>query len=70
MLRFECRGPSVAKPVLPRVRVCNSYTNRGIVAVINEGKDIEKHDIGAKGKNIIGKRNNKDKGKPFLNYNG
>ena len=24
MLRFECCGPSVAKPVLPGVRVCNS----------------------------------------------
>ena len=27
MLRFECRGPSVPKPVLPGVRVCNSDRN-------------------------------------------
>ena len=39
------------------------------MAVIKEGKDIEKRDVSVKGGDITGKRNNKDKGKPFINYN-
>ena len=44
-------------------------TNRGIVAVINEGKDMEKRDVSAKGGDVTGKRNNKEGEKPFTNYN-
>ena len=36
--------------------------NKGIVTVINEGKDIEKCDVSAKGGDITGKRNNKEGG--------
>ena len=45
-------------------------TSGGIIAVVNEGKDIEKRDIGVKGGDIMGKRNNKEGEKPFINYNG
>ena len=40
------------------------------MAVADEGKDIEKRDVGAKGGDAIGKRNNKERGTPFINYNG
>ena len=43
--------------------------NKGIMAVINKGKDMEKRNVGVKGGDIIGKRNNKKGGKPFINYN-
>ena len=39
------------------------------MAVIDEGKDMEKRDVGAKGGDVIGKRNNKEGGTPFTNYN-
>ena len=39
------------------------------MAVIDEGKNIEKRDVGVKGGDVIGKRNNKKGGKPFINYN-
>ena len=39
------------------------------MAVINEGKDMEKRDISAKGGDVIRKRNNKEGGKLFINYN-
>ena len=45
-------------------------TNGGIVTVINEKKDIERRDVSVKGGDVIGKHNNKEKGKPFINYNG
>ena len=41
-------------------------TNKGIVAVIDEGKDIEKRDVGVKGGDVTGKRNNKEGGNPLL----
>ena len=44
--------------------------NKGIIAVINEGKDIEKCDVNIKGGDVIGKYNNKEKEKPLINYNG
>ena len=44
-------------------------TNRGIIAIINEGKDIEKCDINAKGGDVTGKYNNKKGEKPLINYN-
>ena len=44
-------------------------TNKGIIAVINKGKDIEKRDVGVKGGDAIKKRNNKERGKPLINYN-
>ena len=47
-----------------------SATSKGIVTIINEGKNIEKRDIGVKGGDVIKKYNNKEKGKPFINYNG
>ena len=31
VIRFEYRGPSVPKPVLPRVRVCNSDIMGGLI---------------------------------------
>ena len=43
--------------------------SRGIIAVVNEGKDIERYDVGVKGGNVMGKRNNKKGGKPLINYN-
>ena len=39
------------------------------MAVADEGKDIEKRDVGAKGGDVIRKRNNKEGEKPFINYN-
>ena len=47
-----------------------STTSKGIIAVINEGKKIERRNISVKGGDIIGKRNNKEGGKPFINCNG
>ena len=45
-------------------------TNKSIVAVINEGKNIEKRDKSVKGGDVTGKRNNNKKGgKPLINYN-
>ena len=46
-----------------------STTNKGIIVVTDEKKDIEKRDIGAKGGDAIRKRNNKEGEKPFINYN-
>ena len=46
-----------------------SATNGGIMAVADEGKDIEKRDINAKGGDVTGKYNNKEGEKPFINYN-
>ena len=39
------------------------------MAIVNEGKDMEKRDISVKGGDVIGKRNNKEGGKPSINYN-
>ena len=47
-----------------------STASGGIVAVADEGKDIEKRDIGAKSGDVIKKRNNKEGEKPLINYNG
>ena len=47
-----------------------SITSGGIMAVTDEGKDIEKRDIGAKGGDVIKKRNNKKGEKPPIDYNG
>ena len=44
-------------------------TNKSIIAVINKGKDTEKRDVGVKGGDVIRRRNNKEGGKPFINYN-
>ena len=46
-----------------------SATNKGIITIADEGKDIERCNIGVKGGDAIGKRNNKEKEKPFINYN-
>ena len=46
-----------------------SVTSKGIMAVINQRKDIERCDVGVKGGDAIGKRNNKEGEKPFINYN-
>ena len=47
-----------------------SATSGGIVAVADEGKNIEKRNVGAKGGDAIRKRNNKEGEKPLINYNG
>ena len=36
---------------------------------MDEGKNIKKRDVNVKGGDVIGKRNNKEGGKPFINYN-
>ena len=46
-----------------------SATSRGIMAIADERKDMEKRDVSAKGGDAIGKRNNKKKRKPLINYN-
>ena len=46
-----------------------SATNKGIIVIADEGKDIEKRDVSVKGRDAMGKRNNKEGGKPFINYN-
>ena len=46
-----------------------SATSGGIIAVTDEGKDIEKRNISVKGGDVTGKRNNKKGGTPFINYN-
>ena len=46
-----------------------SAISKGIIAIADEGKDIEKRDISVKGGDIMGKRNNKKGEKPFINYN-
>ena len=46
-----------------------SITSGGIMAVADEKKDMEKRDIGVKGGDVTGKRNNKEGEKPFINYN-
>ena len=43
-----------------------SAMSGSMVAVINEGKNREKRDVGAKGGDVTGKHNNKKGGKPFL----
>ena len=45
-----------------------SITSKGIVIITDERKDIEKCDVNVKGGDVIGKRNNKEGGKPFINY--
>ena len=40
------------------------------MAVADEKKDMEKRDIGVKGGDVTGKRNNKKGEKPFIDYNG
>ena len=40
------------------------------MAVADEGKNIEKRDVNAKGGDVMGKRNNKKRGTPLTNYNG
>ena len=44
-------------------------TSKGIIAVADEGKDIEKRNINVKGGDVMGKYNNIERGKPFTNYN-
>ena len=44
-------------------------TSKGIIAVADKGKNIEKRDISIKGGDVTGKRNNKKGGKPFIKYN-
>ena len=39
------------------------------MAVADEGKDMEKRNVGVKGGDIIRKRNNKEGEKPPINYN-
>ena len=39
------------------------------MAVADKRKNMEKRDIGVKGGDAIGKRNNKEGGKPFINCN-
>ena len=46
-----------------------SATSGGIIAVADEGKDVEKRDVSAKGGDAIEKRN-KEGEKPLINYNG
>ena len=46
-----------------------STASGGIVAVTDEGKDMEKRDVSVKSGDATGKRNNKEKEKPFINYN-
>ena len=46
-----------------------SATNKGIIAVTDERKNMEKRNIGAKGGDVMGKRNNKEGGIFFINYN-
>ena len=43
--------------------------SRGIITVIDERKDIEKRNVSVKGGDATGKRNNKEGGKPLINYN-
>ena len=43
--------------------------SKGIIIIADKGKDIEKRDVGAKGGDATGKRNNKKGGTPFINYN-
>ena len=43
--------------------------NKGVIVIINERKNIEKRDISIKNGDIIGKRDNKKGGKPFINCN-
>ena len=40
------------------------------MAITDEGKNMEKRDVGVKGGDVIRKRNNKEGEKPFINYNG
>ena len=35
----------------------------------DEGKDIERYNVSVKGGDVMGKRNNKEGEKPFINYN-
>ena len=44
--------------------------SKNIVTVTDERKDIEKRNVGVKGGDVTGKRNNKEGEKPFINYNG
>ena len=44
-------------------------TSKDIVAIADEGKDIEKRNISVKSGDVTGKRNNKEGEKPFINYN-
>ena len=46
-----------------------SATNKDIIVIADEGKDIEKYNINVKGGDVTGKRNNKKGGIPFINYN-
>ena len=39
------------------------------MVIADEGKDMEKCDISVKGGDAMGKRNNKEREKPFINYN-
>ena len=60
-----------ASSLCDELKVLNiiNTTNKGIVAVVNERKNIKKRDIGVKGGDVIRKRNNKKGEKPFINYN-
>ena len=44
-------------------------TNKGIIAITDKGKDIEKRDVSVKGGDVTRKHNNKKGGTPFINYN-
>ena len=54
-----------------KLKVLNiiNTTNGNIIVIADEGKDIEKRDVNAKGGDVIRKRNNKQGEKPFINYN-
>ena len=46
-----------------------SITNKGIIIIIDEGKDIKRRDVNVKGGDVMGKHNNKEGEKPLINYN-
>ena len=67
----QVQSDAYASSLYDELEVLNitNITSGGIMAVTDEGKNIEKRDIGVKGGDAIGKRNNKEGEKPLINYN-
>ena len=67
----QVQSDAYASSLCDELKVLNitSATSKGIIAIADEGKNVEKRDVSVKGGDAIKKRNNKEGGKPLTNYN-
>ena len=67
----QVQSDAYASSLCDELEVLNviSATSKGIMAIADKGKNIEKRDVSIKGGDVIKKYNNKKGEKPLINYN-